>query len=156
MKSSKRLKYSFVEGFPDQLESDTLYISVEHASMAHLCACGCRAEVITPLSPTDWRFTFDGKTVSVDPSVGNWSLACRSHYVIRNNLVHWAGDWSEETIAAGRKLDLARKRGLEVAEPAVSIKLKDSNNADRNKPPVSGYTKVGVMARLWKLFTSER
>ncbi|WP_425342947.1 DUF6527 family protein [Rhizobium etli] len=47
--------------------------------MAHLCACGCRTEVITPLSPTDWRFTFNGKTISVEPSVGNWSLTCRSH-----------------------------------------------------------------------------
>ncbi|WP_417924835.1 DUF6527 family protein [Collimonas pratensis] len=27
----------------------------------------------------DWSLTYDGKTVSLDPSIGNWSLPCRAH-----------------------------------------------------------------------------
>jgi hypothetical protein len=49
------------------------------------CACGCGKEVVTPLSATDWKLIFDGKTVSLDPSIGNWGFPCRSHYWVRNN-----------------------------------------------------------------------
>jgi hypothetical protein len=42
---------------------------------------------VTPFTPTDWRMTFDGESVSLDPSVGNWNQKCRSHYVIRRNRV---------------------------------------------------------------------
>ncbi|MGN5478201.1 DUF6527 family protein [Cupriavidus basilensis] len=39
-------------------------------------------QVVTPFTPTDWRMTYDGATVSLHPSVGNWNQRCRSHYVI--------------------------------------------------------------------------
>ncbi|WP_404943419.1 DUF6527 family protein [Rhizobium ruizarguesonis] len=156
MKSPLRLKHSFVEGFPDRLEKDTLYVSVEHASMAHLCACGCGTEVITPLSPTDWRFTFNGKTISVEPSVGNWSLTCRSHYIIRHNLVHWADNWSEERIAAGRKLDLERKRSQEAHEPKVPVVPRIPDQPARGDLPAQVHPQPGVISRLWKFFTGDR
>jgi hypothetical protein len=59
-----------------------LYVSPGYATVTHLCCCGCGAEVVTPLSPTDWKLTFDGVAISLSPSVGNWSLPCRSHYFI--------------------------------------------------------------------------
>ena len=52
---------------------------------------------------------FDGKTVSLHPSIGNWSFACRSHYWVRNNRVQWAEDWSKERIDAGRIYDRRAK-----------------------------------------------
>jgi hypothetical protein len=39
----------------------------------------------SPLSPTDWKLTFDGVSVSLHPSDGNWSFPCRSHYRIEYN-----------------------------------------------------------------------
>ena len=100
-----RLNHAFVETVPDHLDEGTLYIALGHATMLHLCACGCGSEVVLPLSPTDWRMMFDGETVSVSPSVGSWSLACRSHYVVDHGRVRWAGNWTNEEIAAGRRRD---------------------------------------------------
>ncbi len=96
------LKHEFVEFIPDELEARTLYISTTHATAVHSCFCGCGREVVTPLSPTGWQLTFDGKSVSLDPSVGNWSLPCQSHYFIRKNRVVWAPRWTQRQIARGR------------------------------------------------------
>ena len=92
------LKHEFVEFIPDQLEEGKLYVSIEYATVAHKCCCGCGKEVVTPLSPTDWKLIFDGKFVSLDPSIGNWSFQCKSHYWIRNGRVQWALQWSQETL----------------------------------------------------------
>jgi len=73
------------------------------------CCCGCGREVVTPLSPTDWKPLFDGETISLDPSIGNWSFPCRSHYWIRENRVEWARRWSREEIEGGRARDRLRK-----------------------------------------------
>jgi Family of unknown function (DUF6527) len=100
----------FVEFLPENLDEGFLYISIPYATTAHLCACGCGNEIVTPLSPTDWRLTFDGETVSLDPSIGNWSFACQSHYWIEQNRIDWAPAWSKEKIARGREHDRRRKR----------------------------------------------
>src|SRR5690242_17999017 len=96
------LTHQFVEFIPDQLQEGKLYISLEYATVAHKCCCGCGKEVVTPLSPTDWKLIFDGQTVTLDPSIGNWSFSCQSHYWIRNNSVRWAPRWSNDWIEAGR------------------------------------------------------
>ncbi|MBK9214715.1 MAG: hypothetical protein IPM59_03825 [Chloracidobacterium sp.] len=105
----KTLEYAFVRNIPARLEGNTLYISVEFATAVHLCACGCAEEVVTPLSPTDWKLIFDGETVSLNPSIGNWSYDCQSHYWIRKNSIVWAPKWSKEEIAAGREKDRGMK-----------------------------------------------
>jgi Family of unknown function (DUF6527) len=71
--------------------------------------CGCGVEVVTPISPTDWRITFDGETVSLFPSIGNWSFPCRSHYWIKGGKVIWEEDWSDEEIRHARDRDRLRK-----------------------------------------------
>lgn len=105
----KIFEYEFVRNIPAQLELDRLYISIEFATAVHLCACGCGEEVVTPLSPTDWRLIFDGETVSLSPSIGNWSYACHSHYWIQKNRIVWDRKWSHEEIEAGREVDRLRK-----------------------------------------------
>lgn len=85
------------------MEENVLYISVAFATAIHLCPCGCRNEIVTKLSPIRWKLTYDGETVSLYPSVGNWNLPCRSHYWIFMNRVEWAEDWSEEEISMGRE-----------------------------------------------------
>ncbi|EJM62345.1 hypothetical protein PMI30_04662 [Pseudomonas sp. GM50] len=121
----KRLTPQFVEHFPEKLESGELYLAMEFATAAHLCACGCGNKVITPFSPTDWQVSFDGETVSLKPSIGNWTFRCRSHYWVRSGRIEWAGDMSQEAINAGRKWDAQakarlqanRSSGLEIAPP---------------------------------------
>lgn len=99
----------FVEEVPTQMQAGVLYISMECATAMHLCACGCGAETVTPLSPTDWVLFYDGETVTLHPSIGNWSLPCRSHYFIEDSKVVWAAPMSEAAVNRGRALDRARK-----------------------------------------------
>jgi Family of unknown function (DUF6527) len=94
------LKHNFVECVPEALDDSVLYVSVKYGTAVHRCCCGCGREVVTPLTPTDWKLTFDGETVSLYPSIGNWNFACRSHYWIRNNEVEWAEDWPDWKVEA--------------------------------------------------------
>lgn len=97
--------HEFVELFPKQLAEGTIYVSIPYATVVHLCPCGCGNKVVTPLSPAEWQLTFDGATVSLSPSVGNWEFLCRSHYWIRRNRVQWAPSWSKARIEAGQAAD---------------------------------------------------
>lgn len=101
-----RLEPRFVRNFPDVLERGVLYVSMEFGTATHSCCCGCGEEVVTPFTPTGWKMTFDGETVSVWPSVGSWSLSCRSHYVIDCGRVREAGEWNSAQVAAGRQPDV--------------------------------------------------
>lgn len=99
---ASRIEHQFVEEIPRQIQGGILYISTTYATAMHRCACGCGAEVVTPLSPTDWSLIFDGETVSLTPSIGNWAFPCRSHYWIDRGEVVWAGDMSDRAIELGR------------------------------------------------------
>lgn len=105
-----KLTHEFVEFVPTDLRDGVLYVSVMYATATHRCCCGCGAEVVTPLSPTDWKMIFDGESISLDPSVGNWSFPCQSHYWIMRNKIRWAPSWSKEQVEAGRARDGAEKQ----------------------------------------------
>ena len=109
------IKHEFVEFIPGQIEEGILYISMEYATAVHKCFCGCGMKVVTPLDPTDWEITFDGVTVSLYPSIGNWEFPCQSHYWIENNKVWRAKRWTKEQIAEGRALDRQRKGSPDIA-----------------------------------------
>ncbi|MFI0405527.1 DUF6527 family protein [Actinomadura sp. 3N508] len=83
------LAHQFVDHAPETLKEGILYISIPFTSALHLCCCGCGREVVTPLTPRDWRLIFDGQTVSLEPSIGNWNFPCRSHYWIHGSKVRW-------------------------------------------------------------------
>ena len=105
------VSHEFVEYIPDELSESVVYVAIGFATVAHRCCCGCGKEVVTPLSPTDWRLIFDGESVSLHPSIGTWSYACKSHYFIRNNRVVWAKSWSKKQIEETRAKDsLAKSR----------------------------------------------
>jgi hypothetical protein len=102
-----RLEHRFVKHVPELLEPGILYISMEYGTVTH--SCGCGEEVVTPLSPTDWKLTFDGETISLWPSVGNWSLECRSHYIIDHGRVLKAEPWTDRQIAAEQRRNSSAK-----------------------------------------------
>ena len=103
------IKHEFVEFIPGQIEEGVLYVSMEYATAVHKCFCGCGMKVVTPFDPTDWEITFDGVSVSLYPSIGNWEFPCQSHYWIENNKVRWAKKWTKKQIDEGRALDRQRK-----------------------------------------------
>lgn len=138
-----RFEHRFVQHIPDTMSPGVLFISMEYGTAVHSCCCGCGEEVVTPFTPTDWKMTFDGETVSLHPSVGNWSLACRSHYVIRQGRVIEAGQWTDAQVQAERSRDRAVKAryyGTAVSDNGLA------NHADQ--PQVENVTS-GFWQRLW-------
>jgi hypothetical protein len=105
-----RLEPAFVETIPRDLEPGKLYVSIPYTTVVHLCPCGCGSEVVTSLHPARFSLTYDGDTISLDPSVGSSGLACRSHYFIRNSRVRWCDALSDEEVAGARARD---RRDLE-------------------------------------------
>jgi hypothetical protein len=122
------IRHEFVEFAPPILQDGIVYLSIPYCTAIHKCACGCGNSVVTPLSPTDWKLIFDGNSISLDPSIGNWSFKCQSHYWIKNNQVIWAERWAKEKIAAGRSRDQATKE--QYYEP-----VKSSNNKKTELKP---------------------
>ena len=109
MKPDVALRHRFVEFMPDTLEDGTIYVSMAYATATHKCCCGCGKEVVTPLSPTDWKLTFNGRTISLEPSIGNWGFPCQSHYWIKDNRAVWTPRMSKEDVDAGRAHDRRAK-----------------------------------------------
>jgi hypothetical protein len=138
MKRQASLKHTFVEFIPDKLEPGTLYVSIAFATVAHKCCCGCGNEVVTPLSPTDWKLIFDGESVSLEPSIGNWSFPCQSHYWVTGGQIRWSRQWSKDEIASGRAADrLAKERHSE-------------RSAAPSEAHEKGKSKRKLWQRLWK------
>ena len=104
------IQHKFVELIPDVIEDGVLYISLKYCTAIHKCVCGCGNEVVTPISPTDWQLTFDGKSVSLSPSIGNWNFECRSHYWIKNNNIEHARKWSQDEIEEERNFYNQKKK----------------------------------------------
>ena len=88
-----KLSHRFVDHMPSKLEDGIVYVSLKFGIASHNCCCGCGNEVVTNLSPNGWSLIYDGQTVSLYPSVGNWNFKCKSHYWIRNDSVQWAESW---------------------------------------------------------------
>lgn len=117
----------FVEFIPERLAEGVIYISIPFTTAIHQCCCGCGKEVVTPIRPEHWRLIFDGETISLDPSIGNRSFPCQSHYWIRESKVRWVPRRTHENSVVGR-MDYSH-----VAEQA-------SHAALRGKIPSFRYT----------------
>jgi hypothetical protein len=128
----RSLRHVFVDNVPETIELGVLYVSMTYATAVHQCCCGCGHEVVTPLSRTDWALYFDGETVSLDPSVGNWSFRCQSHYWITRNVVEPAVAWTPIEIELARR----RVRSTQQAVP---------------QPAAADLTaRRGLLARFWR------
>ena len=152
MMRHKRLEHRFVEDIPESLEPGVLYISMEYATAAHSCCCGCGEEVVTPFTPTDWRMIYDGEAISLNPSVGSWTLACRSHYVIKCGKVIEAGPWTDQQVEAERRRDQVAKARYyghaEADQPSTASVSKKAKAPTQYQP--------GFWNRLWKILLGER
>lgn len=139
MPRAERFDHEFVDQIPDDLNEGILYVSMRFGTVIHLCACGCGNQTVTPLGTTDYKLIYDGETITLHPSVGNWNFPCRSHYFVCHNRVAWADQWTEERIAAGRAHDRY------VKDQPFHENLADSGDSttdeaqdDRTQLPVDG------------------
>ena len=139
MRKEIHLVHEFVEFMPDVLKESTVYISIKYATVAHKCCCGCGYEVITPLSPTDWRLIFDGESISLEPSIGNWNFPCKSHYLIRRSTVIWARKWSRKEIEEARAEEFQSKN-----------KHPSAKNIDNKEPLEDKFSKKAILGKKIK------
>ncbi|MCG3269572.1 hypothetical protein [Yoonia sp. I 8.24] len=82
-------------------------------------------------------------------------LACRSHYVIRNGKVRWAGAWSDEQVVRGRQNDKSSKRRYYSEDQKP--KLKDVVVAAQTSQ--TDVSKKGLMTKIlagWDSKTNRR
>lgn len=101
----KTVRHEFIESVPAEREEGVIYVSIPFATAVHNCLCGCGMKVVTPIKPHKWVLTYDGETIGLDPSVGNWSFPCQSHYVIRRGRVIGSGPMDKGEVAAVRARD---------------------------------------------------
>nr|WP_277881830.1 DUF6527 family protein [Leptolyngbya sp. FACHB-541] len=149
-----RLEHHFVEHIPECLEPGVLYISMEYATAVHCCCCGCGKEVVTPFTPTDWKMTFDGETISLSPSIGNWNFACRSHYFIRSGQVIEAETWTIGQVESGHRKDRSAKaRYYRTLEQTEAVKTTPDVTAPRKTTKIRpSFIKrcFGAIRRFWR------
>lgn len=122
------MKHKFVEFIPKQKEDNVLYVSLEYGTAVHKCACGCGVDVITPITPHDWKIQYDGETISLHPSIGNWNYKCKSHYWIKNNTIVWANDFSEGQIKAVQEADRHLKNKYFKEKQKIQFSKKKEEN----------------------------
>lgn len=132
------LEPRFVEYVPARLEPGVLYVSMEYATAAHLCPCGCGSRVVTPLGPPDWRLLFDG-SVSLRPSIGNGQIPCRSHYFIQADRVLWAPPMTKDQTRRAQYRDraalAAHARGGQLSkavDPWIGEGMRGTTQGDRH------------------------
>ena len=140
-----RLRNEFVDHIPEQLDDGVLYVSMRFGTVVHRCACGCGEEVVTPLGPVEWRLTYDGRTVSLEPSIGNWSFPCRSHYWIDEGIVRWARGFSEAEVALVRRKAWTRRNSYYQTE-RVEVPGRDAQPGSWR----SILEKIKALSRAWK------
>ena len=116
-----RIRHEFVEYIPSELDEGVFYVSIPYALAVHKCACGCGNKVVTPFSPAEWQLTFDGDSVSLSPSIGNWGFPCRSHYWIKEDTIRWAAVLTNEQIADGRSRDVYEQEQCFARRAAESV-----------------------------------
>lgn len=90
----REFEMQIVHRIPENLQPGLLYVCFDCNVVAHLCACGCGEKVVLPIDPQFWSVRYDGETVTLSPSIGNYQYHCKSHYWIKENRVIWVDDFA--------------------------------------------------------------
>ena len=153
------MRHEFVEIIPEVLEPDVLYVAIGYDTVVHSCFCGCGMEVVTPLSPAQWSLTYDGRSISLSPSIGNWNFPCKSHYWIRRGRVEWAKRLSEQKIGAVRAKDRADLGSLNsekrppLSQPSLDHISPEIEGAFLPSEQAEETERMGLFQRIWKIFS---
>lgn len=119
------VSFEFVDLLPPVLKDGVVYISIEHRTIVHNCCSGCGERVVLGIGPAEWALTYDGETISLNPSVGAGALTCNSHYWIKKNKVAWV-------------------------KPLTATQTKESQLADR-EAAVAHYAEVDQPLPFWRI-----
>lgn len=141
MKQQTILTHEFVEYMPDELKDGTLYVSMPFATVAHKCCCGCGKEVVTPLSPTDWKLIYAG-----DPSRSTLRLEIGAF--LASLITGYVAVRSDGPVPGLKKKSMPD-------EPMIDLRKKDTSNRralllpvhEKSRGDVSGESSSGGRAR---------
>ncbi len=92
MKTIKKVEYEpvYVVFMPDVLKEGKVYISEQYQVSVHNCLCGCGEKTVLPLTKGHWVLIKENNgKVSFTPSVGNFQIPCKSHYIMTNNVANF-------------------------------------------------------------------
>lgn len=120
-----RFRYRLVERIPKQMEEGILYHTEEFELAGMLCACGC-GHRITLIVPDSHRVWDDGGYATIQPSVGVFDAACKSHYVIRAGNVQWLRAFSGAQATKIMQRQIARHASQDV-RPASWLRRSAAN-----------------------------
>jgi hypothetical protein len=124
------LRHVFMDSIPDDIEDGVIYVSTKYPTAIHRCCCGCGARVVTPIKPTSWTLTFDGKTISLHPSIGI-AGRCNTHYWIKNNRAIWAPPMTDATTKRDRaRANLRKERHYGTADSPSTQRAQRSVKKD--------------------------
>jgi len=137
-----------VELAPKELRPGILYVSYKYKLALHLCCCGCGEKVVTPLTPAEWQLRLTNGVATLHPSIGNWSMKCKSHYWIRNNKVIWAGEMSNRQIAAIHRRDKAAIDAM-----CLANKQQRQTMDVPETPSSQPLTVAQLLAKVWNWLT---
>ena len=132
----------FVDDIPNTLDEGHIYISIRYRTASHLCACGCRTQVVTPIKPAKWELTYNGEAIWLAPSIDRSQSPCGSHYWIRRSRIQWYPPLSEVDAQRTRERDARDLRAYynDRAQP-------------QHRPAASAEKKT---ARLWSRLWARR
>ena len=142
----QRIRPEFVESAPRQLSEGVIYISDRFRTALHKCCCGCGQEVVTPLNPAGWSYQREGGTVTIKPSIGNWSFPCKSHYLIIRNEIVWARGMTDRQIATVKARDARDKQKY------IDECNKNKSSDDRLLGRTAPNSEHSLLSRLGALF----
>lgn len=100
MKTIKKvpITHEFVKFMPDyeNFEEGKIYISKEFKVAIHRCLCGCGEKTVMPIDAIingkdhGWKLIEENNgTISFTPSVGNYQIPCKSHYIITKSVANF-------------------------------------------------------------------
>jgi hypothetical protein len=95
MKTLKKVPISYKEVpefMPEfeTMEEGVLYVSHQYHTAIHRCLCGCGEKIVTPIGHErgGWTLNLDNG-VTMTPSIGNYQLPCKSHYIITKGVANF-------------------------------------------------------------------
>lgn len=145
------MDHKFVDTIPNEIEDNVLYISLEYNVTKHLCPCGCRKEIVASLSPARYQLYYDGKTVSLKPSFGNWLHECGSHYFITKDKVIWANSMSKnkrDAVIQNDKKELTEYINTKKKSKHKSYVVEDQKQLNTKKESLLERIKNKLLKRL--------
>ncbi len=86
--------YNEFNPIDSEMKDGECYISEKYHCAVHRCLCGCGEKTVLPLnydgSTHGWDLIKESNgTVSFTPSIGNFQLPCKSHYIITKNIANF-------------------------------------------------------------------